>query len=382
MPDDKSSGAQPPPVPPLPPFRPGTAVRIGSSNSQPAARMSAAPAVPVRPLVASRTTVHSSSSSTHPAGSDLEVITLTQPRPDGERTRNEYIDTPLKGGINASGCPRDQRHRSAGSLLGGSTPLHAETHPHIHISGSPHDHLALVSPLGGHQVSHKSSPSKSLSATPTSPSLKRTHSARRSLPITKQPTTFTKEAKRQPNDDVALVAPSGGACSTVAGSSASSGRDSIICPQCNRCRCEACRTPRPLPSKWLCQDKFLCSAEACIDYASCLCCVKGLFYHCAVSQGEEDGGTCADRPCSCAPHHRLARWGCLASISLALPCLACYWPLKGALKVVEMCYQRCTRHGCRCDHPPASPGRHTAAPSVKHAIVSQPLPSKRLLDTD
>ncbi|GFY57018.1 hypothetical protein TNIN_124601 [Trichonephila inaurata madagascariensis] len=53
--------------------------------------------------------------------------------------------------------------------------------------------------------------------------------------------------------------------------------DSIICRQCRRCKCEACRNPRHLPSKWICNNKCLCSASNIVDYCSCMCCVRGLF---------------------------------------------------------------------------------------------------------
>jgi protein sprouty family protein 2 len=85
----------------------------------------------------------------------------------------------------------------------------------------------------------------------------------------------------------------------------------------------------------------------------------------------------------------MARWGCLASLTLVMPCLLCYWPLQGGVKVVEMCYQKCTRHGCRCDQqqqrrPNSSLTSSAAQPTgSKTAVVVQPLPNssgKRLLD--
>lgn len=124
---------------------------------------------------------------------------------------------------------------------------------------------------------------------------------------------------------------------------------SIICRECGRCRCEACRRPRPMPSLWLCHDFCLCSAESCVDYGSCLCCVKGLMYHCASRDGDDD--TCADQPCSCGPERRVGRWLCLGLTSLLLPCLCCYWPLRGLASAAEACYGHCTDRGCRCDSP-------------------------------
>ncbi|KAJ3658775.1 hypothetical protein Zmor_010496 [Zophobas morio] len=151
-------------------------------------------------------------------------------------------------------------------------------------------------------------------------------------PVTKQPATasFSKE-------------PAAAEC--VA-------RPSIVCPECSRCRCESCQQPRPLPQRWVCNDGCLLSADSVVDYASCLCCVKAMFYHCS----EADGGeSCADYPCGCGPDRRKARWGCLGALSFVLPCLWLYWPLRGCKHVVELCYARHSRTGCRCRPPLATP---------------------------
>ncbi|KAG8273178.1 protein sprouty homolog 3 [Homalodisca vitripennis] len=140
---------------------------------------------------------------------------------------------------------------------------------------------------------------------------------------------------------------------------------SIICRECGRCRCEACRQPRPVPSLWLCHNFCLCSTESCVDYGSCLCCVKGLMYHCASRDGDDD--TCADDPCSCGPHRRLGRWTCLGLTSLCLPCLCCYWPLRALASAAESCYARCTSRGCRCEtrhsRPELTPEKRLLHPS-------------------
>lgn len=136
-------------------------------------------------------------------------------------------------------------------------------------------------------------------------------------------------------------------------------RPSIMCPECGRCRCESCQQPRALPQKWICNNSCLISADSVIDYASCLCCVKGLFYHCSDTDG---GESCADDPCGCGPDRRTARWSCLATLSCVLPCLWLYWPLRGCKRAVEACYARHSRTGCRC-RPPL------------------PTPEKRLLDS-
>lgn len=117
--------------------------------------------------------------------------------------------------------------------------------------------------------------------------------------------------------------------------------DSIVCEACGRCRCEQCQRPRPLPSRWLCGRSCLCSAEACVDYASCMCCVKALFYHCG--SGEEE----AREPCACGP-----RLACVGALAAPLPCLLLYWPLRGCAALGAALYGRCRRSGCRCPEPP------------------------------
>lgn len=143
--------------------------------------------------------------------------------------------------------------------------------------------------------------------------------------------------------------------------------DSIICRQCRRCKCEACRGPRHLPSKWICNDKCLCSGAATVDYCSCMCCVRGLFYHWAKDYEMDTDVSCADQPCSCSPHKRILRWCCLGLLAFPLPCLCCYWPLRGCLSICEGCYSKCTGHGCRCAPP---------------RTQEQAAPEKRLLDSN
>ena len=45
---------------------------------------------------------------------------------------------------------------------------------------------------------------------------------------------------------------------------------------------------------------------------------------------------------------RCLRWSCLAVLSIPLPCLLCYAPLKGLTSLAESCYQSATSQGCRC----------------------------------
>ena len=124
-------------------------------------------------------------------------------------------------------------------------------------------------------------------------------------------------------------------------------RDSFVCAACGRCRCEACREPRPLPQHLLCGQKCVLSAETCVDCVSCLCCVKALSYHCSSS---DSGSRDADKPCSCGAGNAACclRWSALGLLSAVLPCLWCYWPLRGGVKLLEKCYQRRTGAGCTC----------------------------------
>ncbi|KXJ23057.1 uncharacterized protein LOC110251253 [Exaiptasia diaphana] len=82
---------------------------------------------------------------------------------------------------------------------------------------------------------------------------------------------------------------------------------------------------------------YLCGhdTEEVVDYATCMCCVKGFFYHC--TKDSEDEGRIADDPCSCSGPLRscLPRWGCLAVLSIFLPCLLCYLPVAGCRKAAS-----------------------------------------------
>lgn len=121
----------------------------------------------------------------------------------------------------------------------------------------------------------------------------------------------------------------------------------FICERCGRCKCQECCAPRRLPSCWACGQRCLCSAESVVEYGTCLCCVKGLFYHCS-AQDDEDN--CADRPCSCAPGHACARWGTMGMMALCLPCLCCYPPARLCLALCQRAHDRASRPGCRCSN--------------------------------
>ena len=128
--------------------------------------------------------------------------------------------------------------------------------------------------------------------------------------------------------------------------------ESIFCQNCGKCKCEACCRPRKLPQKWLCSGTFLCSKTTVVDALSCMCCVKGLFYHCTKDLDDEeavtDGVTDEEQPCSCQGPHVLGKWAAMTMLIPVLPCLLTY-PLLGACaQCAEQVYARVTASGCQC----------------------------------
>ncbi|XP_053559604.1 protein sprouty homolog 1 [Bombina bombina] len=119
----------------------------------------------------------------------------------------------------------------------------------------------------------------------------------------------------------------------------------FICEQCRKCKCGECTTPRTLPSCLACNRQCLCSAESMVEYSTCMCLVKAFFYHCS---NDDEGDSDADNPCSCTRSHCCSRYLCMGVMSLFLPCLLCYPPAKGCLKLCRGCYDRVNRPGCRC----------------------------------
>lgn len=116
------------------------------------------------------------------------------------------------------------------------------------------------------------------------------------------------------------------------------------CEDCGRCSCPECSRPRALPSCWMCGRRCMCSAQSAVEYGTCVCCVKGLFYHCS----SDDEDTCADKPFSCRQPRCCVRWTTVSLLSLLFPCLLCYLPAKGCVAVCQSCYGQVSRPGCRC----------------------------------
>ena len=64
-----------------------------------------------------------------------------------------------------------------------------------------------------------------------------------------------------------------------------------------------------------------------IERVSCVCCARGLFYHCMADQD----GSYGAHPCVCGEDATAAasckRWTALTLLACLVPCLWCYWPL-------------------------------------------------------
>lgn len=287
------------------------------------------------------------------------TVTLQIPRPENERLPNEYVDTPFAQPNNKPGS----RHSLATSTVPNRNSNQFNGGHHHHTNISIIDGTSVLQNNNNINIINSNNKSTNLPNRTGATTIQRPNM----LPITKQPSFRNNNTLQKQKDaggvlhqqfshcpeDNSIFANAQNASNNNGLIIPSDQLNSITCPQCNRCRCEECQRPRQLPYKWICNDNFLCSAETIIDYASCLCCVKGLYYHCAKDHEidcDSDTIRCAEDPCSCAPYKRASRWGCLSALSLLLPCLLCYWPMRGCVSLCAKCYAKHSRHGCRCNN--------------------------------
>ncbi|XP_070491643.1 protein sprouty [Chironomus tepperi] len=298
--------------------------------------------------------------------SNSNSVTLQLPRPENERLPNEYVDTPFTNPNQTKLTTPGSRHSLATSTVPNRNNNQLNGHTISIIDGT-----SVLNNNNNINNNNNSNLNNNINNSNKINLPNRTAAVQRPnlLPITKQPsfrntnTISKKDASvlhqqfsHCPEDNI-MNSQNATNNNGLIISNASDRLNSITCPQCNRCRCEECQRPRQLPYKWICNDNFLCSAETIIDYASCLCCVKGLYYHCAKDHELDcDSETirCAEDPCSCAPYKRASRWGCLSALSLLLPCLLCYWPMRGCVSLCAKCYAKHSRHGCRCNNNSSS----------------------------
>lgn len=77
------------------------------------------------------------------------------------------------------------------------------------------------------------------------------------------------------------------------------------------------------------------SVLTCINTASCISCAHCMLYHCMA----DAEGDFSQRPCSCSgsPRDCRRRWAGLALLSLLVPCLCCYLPLRACHRAAVGC---------------------------------------------
>ena len=99
-----------------------------------------------------------------------------------------------------------------------------------------------------------------------------------------------------------------------------------------------------------------------LDCCTCMCCVKGLFYHC--TKDTKDEGSMEENPCSCEGPVSgcLARWGVMGLMSVFMPCLLCYLPFEAYFKCNDC--MRKMKH--RNQHKEAH------VPSIKYSPNDEP----------
>eukprot|EP00795_Rhopilema_esculentum_P012200 gene12200-2822_t len=72
------------------------------------------------------------------------------------------------------------------------------------------------------------------------------------------------------------------------------------------------------------RSECVSSLRNCVDYCTCMLCVKSAYYVCC--DAEDDTGTQGYDPCYCGKPSRgcLKRWGCLGLLAFFVPCIVCY----------------------------------------------------------
>ncbi|XP_030649575.1 protein sprouty homolog 4 [Chanos chanos] len=259
---------------------------------------------------------------------------------------NDYIDSPSV----VSQQPSSQKAATRGNetLLGAPFQSHHHHHNHHH-----HHHHHLSRCDAPDATTH---PWISFSGRPSSISSSSSTSSDQRLLDHAAPTPVvepypTDSLARTPGMEPPKLLSSKSVDTKVLAPTLPTNKQHLLrCEMCGKCRCTECTLPRSLPSCWVCNQECLCSAQTLVDAATCMCLVKGVFYHCAEDEDEE--GSCADRPCSCSSSNCCARWTFMSTLSLVLPCLMCYLPAAGCAKLAQKCYDGISRPGCRCKNSP------------------------------
>lgn len=270
--------------------------------------------------------IHSGQSRSSP------VLSLDQIRITG--SSNEYTEGPSAAQRSPATPQRPQKSEPAspsGARSGGQQETRDERPADLHN----------LNPL-----TQRGNPEESQSSIRSSPGSG--GSARRLLGSEPIIRTQPKRCEQNPEELKALNDGPRAVVAVPGSGAASKGRriHSTRCEDCGRCQCPECRRPRSLPSCWMCRRRCVCSAQSAVEYGTCVCCIKGLFYHCS----SDDEDTCADKPFSCTQSHCCVRWTAVTLLSLAFPCVLCYLPARGCAAACQRCYDRAARPGCRCQN--------------------------------
>jgi len=134
-------------------------------------------------------------------------------------------------------------------------------------------------------------------------------------------------------------------------------RESIICQRCGRCRCRECArhiTP---------------TGRRAVEICSCVSCVRRVVAvrrHQQHYDGDDD-----QEPCACSPCRRdcCRRWALLVVLSVCLPCLCFYWPLRCVVGLCSRCAGRQAR-GCHCVERHSSEVGRTS-PSTESVVIER-----------
>jgi len=116
------------------------------------------------------------------------------------------------------------------------------------------------------------------------------------------------------------------------------GRDGAACGRCGRCTCADGDGDAAAGSARLRR------ARSAVDAATCMCCVRCVFYHGLRRDADDPGDD--DEPCACRSRPACAaRWAVIGALLPVLPCLCLYPPLRCAVDAA-----------CRATTPPAAGG--------------------------
>lgn len=250
------------------------------------------------------------------------------------RGSNEYTEGPSVGKrLAPRTAPRQEKHERTHEIV--QVPVNSSCEPR---ATGPLGHAGPASAARGPILSRSTSTgsaasSGSSSSASSEQGLLGRSPPSRPVPAHRSERTIRTQPKQLTADDLKGALKAGPA------------RHQFICERCGKCKCAECTAPRALPSCLACDRQCLCSAESMVEYGSCMCLVKGIFYHCS---NDDAGDSYSDNPCSCSQAHCCSRYLCMGTLALFLPCLLCYPPAKGCLELCRGCYDWVHRPGCRC----------------------------------